>query len=163
MGSNPYDREQTRQELQARGLNITPGKGRHKLTLLRERGAAGENCGRNWLVNGRSVGLGSEEEEYPNMQKIINLYAQKFHANAHAHVNMQIKQSCFLFFAEYLNHPPQRQANCCAISFCHAPGYFIPVDPSNAWLDRVSNDPQPSGWKDAMKKALGEVPRFDGF
>eukprot|EP00435_Cladocopium_sp_Y103_P047345 s619_g13.t2 len=59
-------------ELQARGLNITPGKGRHKLTLLRER------------------------------------------------------------------------------------GYFIPVDPSNAWLDRVSNDPQPSGWKDAMKKALGE-------
>ena len=43
------------------------------------------------------------------------------------------------------------------------PGYFIPVDPQNDWLDRVSNDPQPSGWKDAMKKALGEVPRFDGF
>lgn len=71
--------EERLKELQARGLNITPGKGRHKLTLLRER------------------------------------------------------------------------------------GYFIPVDPSNAWLDRVSNDPQPSGWKDAMKKALGEVPRFDGF
>ena len=42
-------------------------------------------------------------------------------------------------------------------------GYFLPVDPSNSWLDRVSNDPQPSGWKDAMRKALGEVPRFDGF
>eukprot|EP00434_Breviolum_minutum_P030703 symbB.v1.2.027152.t1/scaffold2767.1/size71155/1 len=59
-------------ELQKQGLNITPGQGRHKLTLLRER------------------------------------------------------------------------------------GYFLPVDPSNSWLDRVSNDPQPSGWKDAMRKALGE-------
>jgi len=66
-------------QLQAQGLNISPGKGRHKLTILRER------------------------------------------------------------------------------------GYFLPVDPLNSWLDRVSNDPQPSGWKDAMKKALGEVPRFDGF
>lgn len=71
--------EERLKELQGQGLNITPGKGRHKLTLLRER------------------------------------------------------------------------------------GYFIPVDPQNDWLDRVSNDPQPSGWKDAMKKALGEVPRFDGF
>ena len=39
----------------------------------------------------------------------------------------------------------------------------MPVDPEPSWLDKVSNDPQPSGWKDAMKKALGEVPRFDGF
>ncbi|CAJ1394033.1 unnamed protein product [Effrenium voratum] len=71
--------EERLEELQAQGLNITPGKGRHKLTLLRER------------------------------------------------------------------------------------GYFLPVDPLPSWLDRVSNDPQPSGWKDGMRKALGEVPRSDGF
>ncbi|CAJ1362612.1 unnamed protein product [Effrenium voratum] len=70
--------EERLEELQAQGLNITPGKGRHKLTLLRER------------------------------------------------------------------------------------GYFLPVDPLPSWLDRVSNDPQPSGWKDGMRKALGEVPRSDG-
>ena len=30
--------EERLKELQEQGLNITPGKGRHKLTLLRERG-----------------------------------------------------------------------------------------------------------------------------
>lgn len=67
------------EQLQAKGLNVRPGHGRHKLTLLRER------------------------------------------------------------------------------------GYFLPVDPVESWLDRVSNDPQPAGWKDALRKALGEVPRHDGF
>jgi len=42
-------------------------------------------------------------------------------------------------------------------------GLFLPVDPSSDWLVRFSNDPQPSGWRDAMRKALGEIPRFDGF
>lgn len=42
-------------------------------------------------------------------------------------------------------------------------GLFLPVDPSSDWLARFSNDPQPSGWRDAIRKALGEIPRFDGF
>lgn len=42
-------------------------------------------------------------------------------------------------------------------------GLYLPVDPSSSWLARISNDPQPSGWKDALRKALGEIPRLDGF
>lgn len=42
-------------------------------------------------------------------------------------------------------------------------GLFLPVDPTSSWLARISNDPQPSGWRDAMRKALGEIPRHDGF
>jgi len=42
-------------------------------------------------------------------------------------------------------------------------GLFLPVDPSSSWLAGISNDPQPSGWRDALRKALGEIPRMDGF
>jgi len=41
-------------------------------------------------------------------------------------------------------------------------GYFLPVDPTDAWLEKVSNDPQPAGWKESLQKALGK-PRQDGF
>lgn len=42
-------------------------------------------------------------------------------------------------------------------------GLFLPCDPVSSWLARIPNDVQPSGWRDALKKALGEIPRYDGF
>merc|ERR1712061_616925 len=42
-------------------------------------------------------------------------------------------------------------------------GLFLPVDPTSAWLEKVPREPQPENWKIAMRKALGEIPRTDGF
>jgi len=42
-------------------------------------------------------------------------------------------------------------------------GMFLPVDPTPEWLARISTEPQPEGWRSALKKALGEEPRHDGF
>mmetsp|Transcript_150024 Transcript_150024/g.273084 ORF Transcript_150024/g.273084 Transcript_150024/m.273084 type:complete len:865 (+) Transcript_150024:69-2663(+) len=42
-------------------------------------------------------------------------------------------------------------------------GHFMPVDPGSAWLDDISTEPQPVGWRSSIRKALGEVPREDGF
>eukprot|EP00747_Dinoflagellata_sp_TGD_P167910 gnl/TRDRNA2_/TRDRNA2_193217_c0_seq1.p1 gnl/TRDRNA2_/TRDRNA2_193217_c0~~gnl/TRDRNA2_/TRDRNA2_193217_c0_seq1.p1 ORF type:complete len:604 (+),score=81.00 gnl/TRDRNA2_/TRDRNA2_193217_c0_seq1:145-1956(+) len=42
-------------------------------------------------------------------------------------------------------------------------GCFLPVDPTSEWLDKVRREPQPEGWRTAMRKALGEIPRCDGF
>lgn len=42
-------------------------------------------------------------------------------------------------------------------------GLFLPQDPPARWLDGISTEPQPEGWKNALRKATGEIPRMDGF
>lgn len=42
-------------------------------------------------------------------------------------------------------------------------GLFLPQDPPASWLQDVSTEPQPEGWKNALRKATGEIPRMDGF
>eukprot|EP00929_Paragymnodinium_shiwhaense_P014263 TRINITY_DN122165_c0_g1_i1.p1 TRINITY_DN122165_c0_g1~~TRINITY_DN122165_c0_g1_i1.p1 ORF type:complete len:616 (+),score=95.35 TRINITY_DN122165_c0_g1_i1:86-1933(+) len=42
-------------------------------------------------------------------------------------------------------------------------GFFLPIDPKPSWLARVSTEPQPDGWKNALLKATGKIPRMDGF
>jgi len=63
--------------------------------------------------------------------------------------------------AQGMNIKPSRGRH--KLTLLRERGFFLPVDPTSEWLERVSTEPQPEGWKTALRKATGEIPRMDGF
>lgn len=71
------------------------------------------------------------------------------------------EQQLFEFESQGMNIRPSRGRH--KLTLLRERGVFLPMDPSDEWLGCISTEPQPEGWKNALRKAIGEIPRMDGF